>query len=131
MLGSVDRRFGNRTSGNSDAKSWTFLTNHARVLICIARNPQTRVRDVADYIGITERATQMIISDLEEAGYLTRTRVGRRNAYTVRPDRPLRHPADAGHDVQDLITLFTGGAVYLSHAALSSLVGQGASRGGH
>jgi hypothetical protein len=99
---SVDRRLG----GRSDVKAWTFLTNHARVLICIARTPQARVRDIAERIGITERATQIIISDLEETGYLTRTRVGRRNAYTVNADLPFRHPVEADHAVQDLLALF-------------------------
>ncbi|WUI01381.1 MarR family transcriptional regulator [Spirillospora sp. NBC_00431] len=89
-------------------KPWTFLTNHARVLIAIARGPDLRVRDVAQTIGITERAAQLIISDLEEAGYLTRTRIGRRNHYTVKADRPFRHPAEADHDVQTLIQLFAG-----------------------
>ncbi|HEU5027221.1 MAG TPA: winged helix-turn-helix domain-containing protein [Spirillospora sp.] len=89
-------------------KPWTFLTNHARVLICVARDPELRVRDVADRIGITERAAQLIITDLEEAGYLVRTRVGRRNTYTINADRPFRHPAEAGHDVQDLIEVFLG-----------------------
>ena len=97
-----------RSNGGPDDKAWTFLTNHARVLICIARTPEARVRDIANEIGITERATQMIISDLEEAGYLTRTRIGRRNAYHVNPDRPFRHPAEADHAVHDLITVFTG-----------------------
>jgi len=92
----------------SDGKAWTFLTNHARVMICIAQAPEARVRDIAEKIGITERATHLIISDLENAGYLTRTRIGRRNAYTVNPDRPFRHPAEADHDVHALITLFTG-----------------------
>ncbi|HEX6469885.1 MAG TPA: winged helix-turn-helix domain-containing protein [Streptosporangiaceae bacterium] len=92
----------------SDGKAWTFLTNHARVLICIARSPKARVRDIAETIGITERATQMIIGDLEEAGYLNRTRTGRRNVYTVNPDQPFRHPAEADHDVYGLINLFTG-----------------------
>jgi predicted transcriptional regulator len=89
-------------------KPWTFLTNHARVLICIARDPELRVRDVAQEVGITERAAQLIITDLEEAGYLVRTRVGRRNTYTINADRPFRHPAEAGHDVQDLIEVFLG-----------------------
>jgi anti-anti-sigma factor len=89
-------------------KTWTFLTNHARVLICIAQAPQARVRDIAKWIGITERATQIIIGDLEEADYLTRTRIGRRNAYTVNPDRPFRHPTEAAHDVRALIKLFDG-----------------------
>ncbi|WP_225991851.1 helix-turn-helix transcriptional regulator [Actinomadura montaniterrae] len=93
-------------------KPWTFLTNHARVLICIARDPELRVRDVADRIGITERAAQLIITDLEEAGYLVRTRVGRRNTYTINADRPFRHPAEAGHDVQDLIEVFLGEGSY-------------------
>ncbi|MFC6886744.1 MULTISPECIES: helix-turn-helix transcriptional regulator [Actinomadura] len=91
-----------------DGKPWTFLTNHARVLICIARQPDLRVRDVAQAIGITERAAQLIITDLEEAGYLTRTRVGRRNTYTVNGARPFRHPVEADHDVQALIELFAG-----------------------
>jgi anti-anti-sigma factor len=92
----------------SDGKAWTFLTNHARVLICIAHAPEARVRDIADTIGITERATQIIISDLEEARYLTRSRIGRRNTYTISPDRPFRHPAEADHDVHDLISMFDG-----------------------
>ncbi|QXJ22815.1 MarR family transcriptional regulator [Actinomadura graeca] len=89
-------------------KPWTFLTNHARVLICIARDPDLRVRDVAQEIGITERAAQLIITDLEEAGYLTRVRVGRRNTYTINAHRPFRHPAEANHDVKALIELFAG-----------------------
>ncbi|SEG23248.1 MarR family protein [Thermomonospora echinospora] len=93
-------------------KSWTFLTNHARVLISIARRPTIRVRDVAQEIGITERAAQLIITDLEEAGYLTRTRVGRRNTYTVNAERPFRHPAEADHDVRDLLALFTDQSTY-------------------
>jgi hypothetical protein len=94
--------------GREDGKAWTFLTNHARVLICVARAPDIRIRDIAEEIGITERAAQLIIGDLEEAGYLTRSRVGRRNAYTVDPARPFRHPAEADHDVQALIALFAG-----------------------
>jgi anti-anti-sigma factor len=92
----------------SDGKAWTFLTNHARVLICIAHAPEARVRDIADKIGITERATQIIIGDLEEARYLTRSRVGRRNTYTINPERPFRHPAEADHDVHGLIEVFNG-----------------------
>ncbi|MBQ1090537.1 helix-turn-helix domain-containing protein [Streptomyces sp. B93] len=85
---------------------WTFLTNHARVLIALARDPDARGRDVADLIGITERAVQLIVADLEAAGYLTRTRVGRRNRYTVDPTVALRHPAEAGHPVGDLLATF-------------------------
>ncbi len=73
---------------------WTFLTNHAHVLVCIARDPGVRLRDVAERVGITERATQGIVSDLVDAGYVTRTRVGRRNQYAVDADLPLRHPLE-------------------------------------
>lgn len=92
--------------GTAGEKPWTFLTNHARVLIVITRNPQTRLRDIADTIGITERAAQTIVNDLEEAGYIARTKVGRRNHYSVDPTRPFRHPADADHRVEGLLTLF-------------------------
>ncbi|MFF5157833.1 helix-turn-helix transcriptional regulator [Streptomyces sp. NPDC000348] len=85
---------------------WTFLTNHARVLITLARDPESRLRDVADAIGITERAVQLIVGDLETAGYLTRTRVGRRNRYTIDPTVALRHPAEADHPVGDLLATF-------------------------
>jgi len=88
-------------------KSWTFLTNHARVLVRIARDPHLRVREIADLTGITERTALQIVADLEEAGYLTRFRVGRRNSYTIAVHAPLRHPADAGHDIQALISVFT------------------------
>ena len=84
---------------------WTFLTNHAHALLCITRDPEIRLRDVADRVGVTERAAQRIVSDLVEAGYLDRTREGRRNAYRVRPDRPLRHPVENGHQVGELLRL--------------------------
>lgn len=100
------------SDGQRANKTWTFLTNHARVLIRIARVPDSRMRDIADSTGITERAAQLIVADLEEEGYLTHTRVGRRNVYTINPDLPFRHPAEADHDVQALISLFAddGGA---------------------
>ena len=69
---------------------WTFLTNHAHALVCIARDPGLRLRDVAERVGVTERAAQRIVSELVDAGYLERLREGRRNSYRVRPDRPLR-----------------------------------------
>jgi hypothetical protein len=75
-------------------EEWTFLTNHAHVLVCIAQDPDARLRDVAGVVGITERATQRIVADLAEAGYLTRNRVGRRNSYEVHGELPLRHPAE-------------------------------------
>jgi hypothetical protein len=84
------------SSGDTERQNarWTFLTNHAHVLVCISRDPGVRLRDVAERVGITERATQGIVGDLVEAGYVTRTRVGRRNQYSVRTDLPLRHPLE-------------------------------------
>jgi MarR family len=91
-------------------RRWTFLTNHARVLVEIARDPNQRLRDIAAGIGITERAAQGIVNDLEEAGYITRTRIGRRNHYGVDPTRPFRHPADADQRIAGLLTLFAAPA---------------------
>jgi DNA-binding IclR family transcriptional regulator len=87
--------------------SWTFLTNHARVLAAIARDPGTRVRDIAAQCLLTERAVQKIIADLEAGGYLTHRRTGRTNFYTVVAATPLRHPADAGSTVDDLLAVLT------------------------
>jgi MarR family protein len=76
--------------------SWTLLTGHGHVLVEIARNPQARIRDIAAAAGITERTAQAIVADLEAAGYITRTRIGRRTRYTVNPDSPFRHHAQEG-----------------------------------
>ena len=76
--------------------SWTLLTGHAHVLVEIARNPQARIRDISAAAGITERTAQAIVADLEAAGYITRTRTGRRTRYTVRHDSKFRHPAQEG-----------------------------------
>lgn len=84
---------------------WTFLTNHAHVLLCIASNPQVRIRDLADRVGITERAVQRIIFELEEDRYLTHEREGRRNSYRVRPHLPLRHPVERRNQVAALLAL--------------------------
>lgn len=97
-------------SGDSGADrpagaDWTFLSNHAHVLLCIAREPEIRLRDVAERVGITERAVQRIVADLENANYLERIRSGRRNSYRVHPDRPLRHPIEAHRDVSALLAL--------------------------
>ncbi|SCF03319.1 DNA-binding transcriptional regulator, MarR family [Micromonospora haikouensis] len=93
--------------GNGSTRNWTFLTNHGHVLLAIARNPTARLRDVADEVGVTERAAQAIVADLEAGGYLRRTRVGRRNEYTVDPSGHFRHPAEADRQVGDLLALFT------------------------
>ncbi len=84
---------------------WTFLSNHAHVLVCIDRDPTIRTRDIAAAVGITERATQAIVSDLVDAGYLTRRRDGRRNVYTVIVGVPFRHPIEANHAVGDLLAM--------------------------
>jgi len=76
--------------------SWTLLTGHGHVLVEIARNPGARIRDISAAAGITERTAQAIVADLEAAGYLTRTRTGRRTRYTVNPDNSFRHPAQEG-----------------------------------
>lgn len=89
--------------------SWTFLTNHAHVLLCISRDPSTRLRDVAAAVGITERAAQRIVGELEEAGYLERRREGRRNVYELREDRPLRHPLEEEHAVGELLAVLGAG----------------------
>jgi predicted transcriptional regulator len=82
---------------------WTFLTNHAHVLLCLARSPELRLRDVAALVGVTERAVQRIIADLEEAGYLTRRRHGRQNHYEIEQDLPLRHAVESHQTVRAFI----------------------------
>lgn len=87
---------------------WTFLTNHARVLACIAEEPGVRLREIADFAEITERAAHRIVSELESDGYLTRHRVGARNFYEVHPAQPLRHGADPDLTAGDLLRLLRG-----------------------
>lgn len=86
--------------------NWTFLTNHARVLLSVALAPNLRVRDIADEVQITERAAQGILNDLEHAGYLDKVKVGRRNEYTIHTDVAFRHPHESGHDVGELLSIF-------------------------
>lgn len=88
------------------AEQWTLLTNHGRVLLIIADDPDVRLRDVAASVGITERSVQMIVADLEEAGYISRERRGRRNHYAVNSGKHFRHPHEAGHRVGELLELF-------------------------
>lgn len=92
-------------AGTAEETSWTFLSNHAHVLLCIAKQPEARLRDVAQLVGITERAVQRIVSDLEAGGYLTRERTGRRNRYEIHGKRQLRHPVEAHVEVQVLLDL--------------------------
>ncbi len=96
-----------RTDGAQERGGWTLLTAHGHVLVEIARNPEARMRDISAAVGITERATQAIVSDLEAAGYLTRTRVGRRNVYEVHLERPFRHSAQGDLRVGPFLELLT------------------------
>jgi DNA-binding MarR family transcriptional regulator len=84
-------------------KTWTFVTNHTRVLLSIARDRDVRLRDIAQTVGITERATQRIVADLIEGGYVSRERRGRRNHYSVNPKTKLRHPSQREQDVGTLL----------------------------
>src|SRR5687768_16854908 len=88
--------------------AWSFLTNHAVVVICLAEHPDIRLRELGDAVGITERAAHRIVTDLTAAGYVTRTRVGRRNRYGVRFDLPLPDPLARGQKVGDLLEILAG-----------------------
>jgi DNA-binding transcriptional ArsR family regulator len=96
------------TKGSTQEASWTFLTNHSHVLLCLVQDPEARMRDVAERVGITERAVQRIVSELEAAGYVERIREGRRNRYEVNGDLPLRHPVEGHRDLNALIKLILG-----------------------
>ena len=89
-------------SGNQD-HVWHFVTNYAHVLVCIASDPTARLRDIASTLGVTERTATQLVKDLEAAGYLTKTREGRRNRYEVHDELPLRHPLHSHHTVGELI----------------------------
>ena len=84
---------------------WTFLSNHAQVLLCIARDREARIRDIAPAVGITERAAQRIVADLVDAEIIDRRRVGRRNHYLVNRDAAMRHAAQANHQIGPLLDL--------------------------
>jgi hypothetical protein len=93
-------------ASESITKQWTFLNNHAHVLICLARNPDAVLRDVSQWVGITERATQKIIKDLVDCQMLQRHREGRCNRYRINFGLPLRHPLEQHHTVGDLLAMF-------------------------
>ncbi len=82
---------------------WTFLTNHAHVIICLLREPDILVRELALEVGITERAILRILSELEQGGVVTKTRKGRRNHYSVNLDAPLRHPVESHCSLRELV----------------------------
>ena len=85
--------------------TWTFLTNHAHVLLCLAKSPTMRIRDIAVDVGITERAVQRVIADLIEEGFIKRHKDGRRNYYTICSDCALKHPIEWHKNISDLIKL--------------------------
>jgi DNA-binding IclR family transcriptional regulator len=91
------------------AASWTFLTNHAQVLLCIARDPGIRLRDIADRIGITERSAYGIVLDLAEAGYIVKEKTGRRNRYEIQTHLPLPGPSSRERTVGEVLALLAGG----------------------
>ena len=92
-----------QSSTGNDYRLWRFVTNHAHVLACIAADPDVRLRDIATTVGVTERTAGQIVRDLEHAGYLTKTRVGRRNRYELQSELPLRHPQHRHRTVGELI----------------------------
>lgn len=101
---------GDFPSAEPPSPAWTFLSTHAQVLLSIAGRPDVRMREVAEGLGMTERAIQRIVKDLEAAGYLSRARVGRRNRYQVHVDRPMRHSLLAHRQIRDLLGLIGTGS---------------------
>ena len=97
--------------------SWTFLTNHARVLLCIAGDPGVRLRDIAASVGITERSAYGIVTDLAEAGYVVKRRDGRRNRYQIRAHLPLPEPTSREPTIGDVLDLLAGADASLRAAA--------------
>ena len=91
------------SSEEHEPRTWTFLTNHAQVLLCLAEEPDIRLRDVAERVGITERATQRIVAELVDSGYVKSVRTGRRNSYTVDRDHAMRHTAQLGYEIGVLL----------------------------
>lgn len=86
-------------------KPWRFVTNHTQVLLCIAQDPDARLRDIAETVGITERAVQRIVSDLVESGFVKRERQGRRSTYTLEREVKMRHPSQFDHEIGELLDL--------------------------
>ena len=85
------------------SQTWTFLSNHAHVLVCVAKNPDVRLSEVAALVGVRERTVHRIVHELIDAGYISITKDGRNNVYSVDLDKPLRHPLEADHNIQAII----------------------------
>jgi hypothetical protein len=97
-----------KSVSGKDDHVWAFVTNYAHVLVRIAGDPDARLRDIAEAVGVTERTAAQLVGDLERAGYLTKTRHGRRNRYAVHDELPLRHPLHRHHTVGELIRFLEG-----------------------
>ncbi|MBC7462729.1 MAG: MarR family transcriptional regulator [Actinobacteria bacterium] len=91
----------------SSGRDWTFLSNHGHVLVHLNRYPDSRIRDISDAVGITERSAQAILADLVEAGYVTISKVGRRNSYKLNAGLKFRHPSEAGKPISSLLKIFS------------------------
>jgi DNA-binding IclR family transcriptional regulator len=104
----------------SRAPGWGFLTNHAQVLICVARDSEVRLRDIGDRVGITERAAHRIVSELADAGYLTRERQGRRNRYTINAHLQLPDPIARRGSVAELLAVLAAAADPAAHETSSA-----------
>lgn len=101
----LNRQVAPEREASGTGPQWTFLTNHSHVLVLLSRNPSTVLREVALRVGITERAVQRIIADLEAAGFIEREKIGRQNHYHIRPDRRLRHPIESHCTIGELLDL--------------------------
>ncbi len=102
---SPDSGGGENSPPADGGRRWAFLSSHAQVLLCLGRSPDLRIRDVATQIGLTERMVQLILRDLVEEGYVTCTRIGRRNRYEVHTEQPMRHPFVAHREIRTLLEL--------------------------
>ena len=96
---------------------WTFLTNHSHVLLCIVQNPQIRLSEIAERVGVQERTAFAIVSDLANEGYISKVRVGRRNEYIVHPELPFRHPIERESQIRELLSIFGDAIAGLSEKA--------------
>ena len=92
-----------KPASNETSQTWTFLSNHAHVLVCVAKNPDVRLSEVAALVGIRERTVHRIVHELIDSGYISVTKDGRNNVYSVDLDKPLRHPLEAAHNIQAII----------------------------
>lgn len=108
MLFAMPSRSPSSPSGRSPTSPWTFLTNHGHVLVCIAHNADVRISQIADLVGIGERAAHRIVGDLVRDGYVVRRKDGRRNTYAVDFNRPLRHPLESDHTVGEIFKVLSG-----------------------